>query len=201
MLRGTVSPEAVIESTVRGDRVVISTPGKRTDHPVELTIGGEHLLDLHVEWRCTWDHARRYLAVVESYVAVGFPVTRNPLLRVEYVRARRWAQAHIQVHAERADYGYVLAKAGKDGPAQLYDVHLPVGDRRFRPCLEDVVEMAVEDLGVDSQDGWRAVVEEGRDRWRLIQAKSALRDAIREHPDQAETFRRLIDEAQHEVSS
>lgn len=196
MLHGTVSPGVVIEATVRGSRVVVSTPGEKpTERPVHLTINGDHLLDLHVEWRCTWDHAGRYIAVVVSNFAVAFPVTRNPLLRIEYVKDRTWAQAHIQVHAERADYGYMLAKAGREGPAQLYDVHLPVGDRRFRPCLEDIVEMAVWDLGVDTVPGWQAVVDKGRNRWRLIQAKAALRDAIREHPDQADTFHRLIDEA------
>jgi len=60
--------------------------------------------------------------------------------------------------------------------------HLPVGGRRFRPSLEDVVEFAIAELNVDAKDGYAQRIEEGRERWRCLQVKAAIRDVIRDDP-------------------
>jgi len=49
--------------------------------------------------------------------------------------------------------------------------------------LEDVVEFAVREFGVEPKAEWLARLEEGRARWRLLQVKSAIRDVIRDDPD------------------
>ena len=72
--------------------------------------------------------------------------------------------AHIHVHAHRDGLSHALGKTGsktKRGKARaearevprMADLHFPVGGHRFRPCLEDVLEMLVTELGVDHPDG------------------------------------------------
>jgi hypothetical protein len=60
--------------------------------------------------------------------------------------------------------GYPLAPSGEwklDGlceplglAAELGRLHFPVGGKRFRPCLEDVIEMLVVERFVWGRDGW-----------------------------------------------
>jgi hypothetical protein len=62
------------------------------------------------------------------------------------------------------------------GPSRGYALHLPVGGKRFRPCLEDLVEMLiVEELTV-GRPGWQEAIEEHRSRFRRIQLMAAVRD-------------------------
>lgn len=57
------------------------------------------------------------------------------------------------------------------------DVHIPVGGSRFRPCLEDVLEMLIKEFGIDHADhGWRTALAEGRARWRKYQLMAAITD-------------------------
>ena len=54
-------------------------------------------------------------------------------------------------------------------------LHLPVGGRRFRPCLEDIIEFCVTERLVESREGWKDVLDEARSRFYLRQLKAAVR--------------------------
>jgi len=70
--------------------------------------------------------------------------------------------------------------AGRVSPKRLLrDFHFPLGGRRFRPILEDVVEFLVVEKLTEMRDGWETVVKEHRDRWEERQ----LRAAVRRSPD------------------
>ncbi len=109
------------------------------------------------------------------------PKSREPLIRFHYLRGRSIVPAHIHVHAERGVITAVRAFGGTPLPAKLHDLHLPVGGRRFRPSMEDVIEFLVEEWHVDPQARWRERLEEGRRRWEAIQLAAALRDYARHH--------------------
>lgn len=184
LLTCTVADNPPIAAEVAGPRVVVapySPDGTETDVP--LTIEGEPRLDLRVRYRCTWDFERKFLAVEDSAFSLTLPGLREPLVRVEYQRSRSYAAAHVQVHAESTALGFLFACKGDQTPGKVQALHLPVGGKRFRPCLEDVIEFAYEDLGVDMKQGWRERVEEGRAGWRQIQLAAALRDIVRRDPD------------------
>jgi len=55
-----------------------------------------------------------------------------------------------------------------------------MGGHRFRPCLEDLLHLLVTEFGVDQQQEWRAARQEGREEWRRLQLKAAVRDAPEE---------------------
>lgn len=78
-------------------------------------------------------------------------------------RSRRARQ-----RSKRVDRGHVLRQE---------DLHFPLGGDRFRPALEDVLQVLVVELGVEpATKEWRQVLEEARERWRHTQLRAAVRD-------------------------
>ena len=166
------------------------------DTGIPLQVEGTPLLTLTASYRCVWDHREQFLAVEDSQIKVypGAQAQGEPLFRYEYERSPVGdiPGAHLQVHAHRDALTYVMTRSGTgsrrgkalsqrvrqggDHPA-LHQLHFPLGGSRLRPCLEDVLQMLVSELGVDTQDGWRETLEAGRERWRRRQIGAAVRDS------------------------
>jgi hypothetical protein len=137
-----------------------------------------------------WDVSGKYPTVEESLFALSLAGVADPLLRVEYernlARGNRLPAAHIQVHAHRDETTFLMIHADQGRPRQrwrkgrvprLSELHLPVGGDRYRPCVEDVLTVAINELGAQSRrTAWEAL-EEGRAEWRRIQLAAAVRDA------------------------
>lgn len=202
LLAGTVCDDPPISAEVGADGRVVVAPRDEsgTELGIPLTIAGVHRLDLRLLYRCTWDFTGRFLAVSDSSFALALPGSREPLVRFDYQRDRTYSPAHVQVHAESSALGYLLAWQPWTKPPKVQRLHLPVGGRRFRPALEDVIEFAIHDLAVEPYDGWRTAIQEGRDRWRRVQLAAALRDVIKDDPDTVpDELRRAIDDARRAV--
>src|SRR5699024_2755301 len=84
-------------------------------------------------------------------------------------------------------FTYLMARSGtttarsrrrlvSDAVPSIQDVHFPMGGHRFRPCLEDVLHMLIEEFGIDRQSETFQALEEGRIAWRRKQARSVVRD-------------------------
>lgn len=158
-----------------------------------LRIDGEPLFRLIVAYKCSLDSVGHYLAVDDARVKVHAIGEREPLFRYEYDRDATddMPAAHIQVHAHRDAFAHVMSKAGTstargkrratqgDVP-RVADLHFPVGGHRFRPCLEDVLEMLVTEFGVDSTRERIAALHDGREVWRRAQVGAVVRDAPHE---------------------
>lgn len=54
-------------------------------------------------------------------------------------------------------------------------LHLPVDGRRFRPTLEDLIELLIVEQLVDARPGWKELVEQGRAGFQRIQLAAAVR--------------------------
>lgn len=180
--------EAKVQPTDSGGRIVIQ---QNPDTGIPLRVEGESLLTLKVSYYCSWDAPEQFLAVDESEIKVfaGSRASGEPLFRYEFMR---WptpdvSGAHIQVHAHRDAITYVMSKAGRssrrgrsladsDVVPRLSKLHFPLGGPRFRPCLEDVLEMPVVELGVDHPPGGRQALQDGRQNWRRLQLATATRD-------------------------
>lgn len=181
LLAGTVAADQPIGAQIAADRVVVSAfddDGNSVDVP--LRIAGENRLNLRVSFRCTFDFTGAYLAIEQSEFALLLPSIREPIVRFDYVRDRPWAAAHVQLHAESSAAGFLRAHARK--ASETWRLHPAVGGRRFRPSLEDVIEFAITEFSVEAQAGWAEQIAAGRQRWRLLQTKAAIRDAIKDDP-------------------
>lgn len=152
-----------------------------------------------------WDSRETYLAVEQSSFKVfAGSQSGEPLFRYEFLRDPQNANvpcAHLQIGAHRDEFTHALGFGGSSRRSRkragippgraprIVDVHFPLGGPRFRPCLEDILAMTREEFGIDTAKGWQKVVNEGRQRWRLIQLASAVRDS----PEEAARVLRELD--------
>lgn len=183
--------EVSLVAALLGDRFTITAQDKRG---IMLTAGGEPLLDLLVRFDCDWDLPRQFMAVSRAEFKVYAHGENQPLFRYEFDKAAydTVPTAHVQVHAHRDAFTWVMTRAGRRSkrararaaetrkvPA-MQEIHFPLGGRRFRPALEDVLQMLVEEFGLDAAENWRELLADGRERWRRGQVKASVRDAPEE---------------------
>jgi hypothetical protein len=57
----------------------------------------------------------------------------------------------------------------------MHKLHFPVGGRRYRPSLEDVIEFLIVERLVDARDGWQTVLAREREAFRRLQLRAAIR--------------------------
>lgn len=189
-LDGSLS--TTLDDSLSGGRQVVSVGLPERDRFVvklekgkmPLAIGGEVMGYLMFSMDQQLDQSARYLKTTWSKIVIYAKLDKTPLLRLEYDSNMRVAPiAHWQIHAERGAMSYMLSKAHQDNPRSVQkphdfsSLHFPLGGERFRPCLEDVLQFLIEEVGVDAVHGWRNVVETGRSRWRAMQLRSAVRDS------------------------
>jgi hypothetical protein len=105
---------------------------------------------LKVGYQLSLDTSGRFLTVAvsafEVYAATGAQV---PLCRFDYERGKSggYPEAHIQVHGES---GALAAWTGVPNTRELERLHLPMGGRRYRVTLEDVIEFLITEKLADT---------------------------------------------------
>ena len=150
---------------------------------IPLTLGNSKpTAYLRVAYLLKSDLEGTHLAVAQSRYGLYLDENGEKMLvHWDYDREPKneYPGAHVQVNGE-CEYFDILTNqarnAGRISPKRpLRDFHFPVGGRRFRPTLEDVVEfLAVEGLA-EMRNDWETVVKEHRDRWEERQLRAAIR--------------------------
>lgn len=151
--------------------------------PVWLLSGGEHVADLDISFMCSLDRSRGYLAVRKSSFQLRSvrPKEGVPLLRLDFNhKAHSVPAAHWNVHGERGATSVLLSRCNPNHEGLLSQVHLPVGGVRYRPCLEDFLELLISEFNFDTLPGWQPIVAAGREKWRVLQLRSVVRDSPRD---------------------
>ncbi len=199
LIRGVLPTSRAVVSV--GTRQKSSVrPGARRVSAVPLLCAGRRVGGLEFNFDLEMDSSGHFPAVVSSRVHVLTHATNRPVLRYEYIRdSNKSPHAHWQVHGQSTELGRLLSRRKRKADS-LEKIHLPVGGPRFRPGLEDVLQMLVVDVGVDARPGWQRVIDESRVGWRERQTRVVVRD----HPSAAaEELRRLgytVDEPQRPAS-
>jgi hypothetical protein len=138
--------------------------------------GGRSHCWLYVQYTLHRDD-EGYLTVEQSTFAlhVGQDLDSDSLFHYDYNRNpdTDYPEAHIQVPGSSPALTGLGQQFGRQW--ELGQLHFPVGGRRFRPCLEDVVEFLVVEEFVDPRDGWRDVLAEHRQRFHQRQLAAAVR--------------------------
>jgi hypothetical protein len=187
-LNGTMTDGVRVSAVVTPDGTTIVASGVTSrsfqPHLIPLTLGRSAPSSyLWLAYIVKMDEHQRYLAVAKSGYGVYLDAERREMLfHYDYERepTHRYPPAHVQVAGDSPMLTGLAEHRGQPRKL-LQDFHFPVGGRRFRPTLEDIIEfLIVEDL-VDSRPGWRAVVAAGRRDWESRQ----LRAAVRRDPDPA----------------
>lgn len=149
---------------------------------IPLYIQREHVADWRYTMSINMDRESAYIKVLRSNFSLIALVDKNPLVRYEYDASMHTAPvAHWQFHAERGAFSHLLGRAqgaGKDvKPHSLSSLHFPVGGGRMRAGLEDLIEFLIRECHVDSRGGWLGALQESRENYRIIQARTLARDA------------------------
>jgi hypothetical protein len=143
---------------------------------------------LNLSFRLGLDGEQKYLTVMSSFIGVyAEDDDRSCLCHFDYERDKAdYPEAHLQV------FGKSQALARWGGRVQqrgLERLHFPVGGRRYRPILEDVIEFLVAEKLASGRDGWESVIDEGRRKFQQLQ----LRAAVRNDPETARQMLQEID--------
>lgn len=183
-LNTTIADNVRLSAVPAGDKVFIGHGIKPRDtarrDPFQLLpIEGRPRLRMLLSYSLSADPEKDYLMVESSVVALSTTLRGSDgeadremlLLHVDYEREKEdgYPEAHLQVIA--TSDGWRAISPGRD----LGRLHLPVGPRRFRPSLEDVIELVAREGLAGSRDGWREVVEAGRQGFQRKQLRAAIR--------------------------
>lgn len=191
LLASTLGTDKQMASVQLDDRYAVRPAGDEShQQKIPLYVGQQHVADLALAIYLTLDRSGEHLKAARADFRVFSTLDRTPLLRMEYRSDMRVDPVcHWQVHAERGAFTHLLSMANAIDsrrvrrPHDLSTVHLPVGGERFRPCLEDLIELLIRDCGVDHLPDWESAVQSGREKWRVRQFRSAVRDLQAEAAD------------------
>jgi hypothetical protein len=180
LLDSTVCRNSLIGSVIVPDNPGYSVVGSRLSRhrPVAqlMRLRSEHDVYcwLNLAYRLYLDH-RGYLTVYASTFSILTGQHGEfELIRYDYERAKEsYPQAHIQVFGENDHLAQLLAAAGRP-KCSLDKLHLPVGGKRFRPALEDVLEFLILERIVTPASNWEEALDRSRDNFRSLQLKAAV---------------------------
>lgn len=153
---------------------------KRTPFPGEgipLTISAAPAkCYLHVMQTLRLDAEGAYLLVQRSSYGIYLESDlRTVVLHYDYDREpdNEYPLAHLQVAGDSGALNELNARVG--GDTALGRLHFPVGGKRYRPSLEDIVEFLIVEGFVDARDGWKQAVDDHRRDFHRIQLMAAAR--------------------------
>lgn len=162
-----------VTSHTAGNLVVVR-PGTDRVKQVKLHSNGQQVGSLSIDYKMEWNTRRRFLRVKASELKV-LSLTNRPVVRLDFkADMNRAPVSHWNVHGESTELGRIL-RFKTD--TRLSELHLSTGGVRFRPGLEDVLELAIDDLDIDAKKGWREVLHQRREQWRLKQLSAAIHDS------------------------
>lgn len=156
---------------------------------------GHEILSLQAVFHCRIGYRTGFMKIQRSEFKV-FPIVggaATPLVRYDFVESvkSRIPAAHVQFHAPHPTLEQAMRKGGTAttrgkgvqramGKGKFPDaanLHFPVGGRRFRPSLEDLLEMLIVEFGIRGVDGWETAIGESRAAYRAMQLRAAVLDA------------------------
>ena len=158
---------------------------------IPIFVSGREVFRLIATFECTASSVSAFLSVTNSTFKVNVKASNIPLFTLDYLRdsGSDVPSAHYNLHGDRVDMTEALKSAGnrKRGKAKqkmlsggnvprMGQLHFPVGGDRFRPCLEDVLEMLIVEFGADARPDALQHLATGRQDWRRMQLRAAVSD-------------------------
>ena len=151
--------------------------GNSLGDPIPLTVSRSSA-DLHLSVLQTLDldDSGMFLTTNRSTYTLQEGEAETSILTYDFVREppNDFPEAHIHLHGESSVLRKMLNLNGrkKDKPA---DLHIPVGGRRFRPCLEDLIEFCILERLATPREGWKGALEKSKNQYYDRQLRAAIR--------------------------
>ncbi|WCE41191.1 hypothetical protein PGC08_05775 [Brevibacterium sp. BDJS002] len=174
-------------------KVTASNPQGGFRIGVQMTISamvyGAPTYRVEADYVLVWNRTRKFVAVFSSTFALLIEGSNEPLFHYDYLLEPQGKNpgAHLNIHHDRDDVRQALAKGGdrykakarnRSGTLRDSELHYPLGGPRFRPCLEDIIQFMIYELGVDPKEQWHRTLSDGRIRWRDRQLRAAVADNL-----------------------
>ena len=153
-------------------------------------------LGLKIYYKLDLEPRQKRLSASESSVAISSLIEgRRPIIRWEYERSggiepgfpsgksHARQAAHVHVHGVSSEIEHLALNADLSSHPKLshklHKFHIPVGGRRFRPSLEDLIEFFLSHGFVSKfHEGGQEMLEKSRNDWLKQQLKAAVGDDI-----------------------
>lgn len=185
LLNGTVAHSASFHAALlSAEQAAFGTmnPRKLNDRSqaVRLETRG-HFAHLWLDFGFTmFLNVNNHLTVESSIMAVlTGPEVEHQLFRYDYERNKKdgFPEAHLQVCTESQPMKDLLTAVGRSRQS-VEDLHFPVGGRRYRPPLEDIIEFLIREKIVAERSTAQAVINRHREEFRRIQLKAAIKSDV-----------------------
>lgn len=170
---------------------------QRDARGVSLNSDGEKVAGLSFRFHCSCRNENSWLQIDKSVIMVTAEPEHVPLFHYDYNRGRtsETPGAHVNIFGSNDAATRIMLSCGKglrsksrrrkyinDGAFPTFStLHFPVGGDRFRPGLEDVLQMTVYEFHIDVTDDWEKHLNQSRAEYRERQLKAL----VREYPDLA----------------
>lgn len=181
LLNGTLTKGVRISSVVTKTGLTVMGCGvtRTSPSPKPIPLGDERRVWLYLLHSYGWDPEEEFLTMTRSTLSLYTSESMEDhelVVGMDYIRepANQYPGCHLHVHGDRDDLDHIYLGDTRDS-RKLRDLHLPVGGKRFRPTLEDLIEFVITEEMANPHDGWADVVAEHRRRWQEIQLKAAVR--------------------------
>lgn len=174
------------------------------DEGIRLKSDSTDALILSYAYLCSCRNTGDFLQVDQSHIMVSAASNGMPIFGYDYVRdaGPLIPSAHINIHGSNDDAVRIMLACAsrargrsrrkeyvKTGKFPSFStLHFPVGGDRFRPGLEDVLEMLIKEFAIDVQQEGIKTIQNSRAEYRERQ----FRAFIHEFPDIA--YKELKDE-------
>lgn len=179
LLNETVCDHARVGMVIRPDGLAAigTSLNSRTyqSAPHRLRTHGSAACWLTVTGRLYLDEDK-YLTVERSaWVVSGGDEAEHEFFHYDYERGKdHYTEAHVQIEGANPHLEQLLQDCGRSRVA-LSKLHLPVGGKRFRPALEDVLEFLIDEGIVNAKPYARDALDRERTEFRRLQLKAAIR--------------------------
>ena len=154
-----------------------TTSGEYLGQPIDLrSTDRDYRLQLHLVHTLDLDETGNYLKTFQNTYTLQTGDTNASIVAYEYVRDidNQYPEAHLHVHGGLEALQLVF-KTFKTDKRKLSDIHFSVGGRRFRPCLEDLIELCVNEKLVKPHDNWEKALDKSRNQYYKTQLEAAVR--------------------------
>ncbi|MGB3414596.1 MAG: hypothetical protein WBA28_07750 [Microbacteriaceae bacterium] len=181
----------VLRTYTREDNSQTVVITQKDPEGVQLTVDGKPFLRLTFEYYCIGGTGGTWLKILKSSFTVAANGVNQPYFHYDYLAnpQGKIPSAHLNVHGHRDDLIRSLLHSNRSGSHSknrrrdllshgnvptMSNLHFPVGGSRFRPGLEDVLQMVINEFGIDVRSGHQKYLEEYRQRYRTVQLEAIV---------------------------